>query len=70
MSLNNLAGVARFMGHSAMSAAFWLHFAGIFLTYFLQAAMAYCACCLVNRLLHKPQQRFFLWMAFLLGAGT
>jgi beta-lactamase regulating signal transducer with metallopeptidase domain len=53
-----------------MSAAFGLHFAGLFLSYFLQVAVAYCACCLVNRLLHKPQQRFFLWMVFLLAAGT
>ncbi len=53
-----------------MSAAFGLHFAGAFLSYFLQVAVAYCACCLVNRLLNKPQQRFFVWMVFLMGAGT
>src|SRR5262245_44619999 len=53
-----------------MNAAFCLHFAGIFLSYFLQVAMAYGACCLLSRLLSRPQHRFFLWMLFLLGAGS
>ena len=58
------------LSFSAISAAFGLRFAGAFLSYFLQVAVAYVACRLVDRLLHKPQQRFFLWMIFLLGAGT
>ena len=53
-----------------MSPELSLHFAGIFLSYFLKVAAAYLACWLLNRLLRKPQQRFLMWMVFLLGAGT
>jgi hypothetical protein len=47
-----------------------LHLAGSFLTYFLQVAVAYGVCLLLCRLLRKPQQRFLLWLCFLLGSGT
>lgn len=53
-----------------MSPELCLHFAGIFLSYFLKVAAAYLGCWLLNRLLRKPQQRFLMWMVFLLGAGT
>ncbi len=53
-----------------MSPDLCLHFAGVVLSYFLQVAAAYLACCLLDRLLHRPQQRFLLWMVFLLGSGT
>ena len=47
-----------------------LHFAGIFLSYSLQIGVAYASCILLSRLLRRPQQRFLLWLTFLLGAGT
>ncbi len=53
-----------------MSPALGLHFAGVFLSYFLQVAAAYAVCCLLDRLLRRPQQRFLLWMSFLIGAGA
>lgn len=53
-----------------MAPALYLHFTGVFLSYSLRVGVAYMACCFLARLLHKPQQRFLLWMVFLLGAGT
>jgi beta-lactamase regulating signal transducer with metallopeptidase domain len=53
-----------------MTSLLCLHFAGVVLSYSLQLAMAYGTCRLLNCLLSKPQQRFFLWMVFLLGSGT
>jgi beta-lactamase regulating signal transducer with metallopeptidase domain len=53
-----------------MSPALWLHFASLFLSYFLEIAVVYVVCCILGCLLRMPHQRFFLWMGFLLGAGT
>ena len=46
-----------------------LHFAAIFLNFFVRVALVFLACWLVNRLLSKPRQRFAVWMMFLLGTG-
>lgn len=43
-----------------------LHFAAVFLNFFLQITAAYCVCWMLNRLLVRPRQRFFVWAAFLL----
>ena len=48
-----------------MSAELCLHFAAIFLSYFLRVTAAFVACWMLNRLLAKPRQRFIVWMAFL-----
>jgi beta-lactamase regulating signal transducer with metallopeptidase domain len=53
-----------------MSPELSLHFAAIFLSYFLKVAAAYLVCRLLNRLLREPRQRFVMWAVFLLGAGT
>ncbi|HEY2498131.1 MAG TPA: M56 family metallopeptidase [Candidatus Angelobacter sp.] len=53
-----------------MSAELSLHFAAIFLSFFLRVATAYFACWLLNRLLRKPQHRFALWMIFLAGSAV
>jgi beta-lactamase regulating signal transducer with metallopeptidase domain len=53
-----------------MIPSLWLHFAGVFVSYFLQVGVAYAACVLLSRLVRKPQLRFLLWMAFLLGSAT
>ena len=47
-----------------------LHFAAIFLNYFLRVAVAYLACWMLNRLLRRPGQRFAMWTMFLLGSGA
>jgi beta-lactamase regulating signal transducer with metallopeptidase domain len=47
-----------------------LHFAAIFLNYFLRVAVAYLACWMLNRLLRRPGQRFAVWAMFLLGSGA
>lgn len=47
-----------------------LHFAAIFLNFFLRVAVAYFACWMLNRLLRKPGQRFAVWAVFLLGSGA
>ena len=47
-----------------------LHFAAVFLNFFLRVAVAYFACWLVNRLLRKPGQRFAVWAMFMLGSGA
>ena len=47
-----------------------LHFAAIFLNYFLRVAVAYLACWMLNRLLKKPGQRFAVWVMFLMGSGV
>ena len=51
-----------------MSAELCLHFAAIFLSYFLRVTVAFGACWMLNRLLAKPRQRFIVWMAFLIGS--
>lgn len=51
-----------------MSAELCLHFAAIFLSYFLRVTVAFGACWMLNRLLAKPHQRFIVWMAFLIGS--
>lgn len=53
-----------------MTAEVCLHFAAIFLNFFLRVAVVFLACWLVNRLLSKPRQRFAVWMMFLLGTGA
>jgi beta-lactamase regulating signal transducer with metallopeptidase domain len=45
-----------------------LHFAGVFLNFLLRVAVVYLGCWMLNRLLRKPQQRFVVWMMFLLGS--
>jgi beta-lactamase regulating signal transducer with metallopeptidase domain len=47
-----------------------LHFAAIFLNYFLRVAVAYLACWMLNRLLRRPGQRFAVWAMFLLGSAA
>ncbi|HEY2115152.1 MAG TPA: M56 family metallopeptidase [Candidatus Angelobacter sp.] len=47
-----------------------LHFAAIFLNFFLRVAVAYLVCWMLNRLLRKPGQRFAVWAMFLLGSGA
>jgi len=47
-----------------------LHFAAVFLNFFLRVAVAYFACWMVNRLLRKPGQRFVVWAMFLLGSAA
>lgn len=47
-----------------------LHFAAVFLNFFLRVAVTYFACWLVNRLLRKPGHRFAVWATFLLGSGA
>lgn len=53
-----------------MSAELCLHFAGIFLSYFLRVTVAFGACWMLNRLLAKPRQRFIVWMVFLIGSAA
>jgi D-alanyl-D-alanine endopeptidase (penicillin-binding protein 7) len=53
-----------------MSPEVCLHFAAVFLNYFLRVIAGYLACWMLNRLLRKPRQRFLVWMIFLLGSGT
>jgi beta-lactamase regulating signal transducer with metallopeptidase domain len=53
-----------------MSPELCLHFAAIFLNYFLRVAAGCLLCWLLNRLLGKPQQRFLVWLVFLLGSAT
>jgi beta-lactamase regulating signal transducer with metallopeptidase domain len=47
-----------------------LHFAAVFLNFFLRVAVGYCVCWMLNRLLSQPRQRFIVWTTFLLGAAT
>ncbi|HKV92423.1 MAG TPA: M56 family metallopeptidase [Candidatus Angelobacter sp.] len=47
-----------------------LHFAAVFLSFFLRVAAGYCVCWMLNRLLSKPRQRFVLWTTFLLGSAA
>lgn len=47
-----------------------LHFAAIFLNYFLKVTAAYFACWMLNRLLGKPRQRFVVWVVFLVGSAA
>jgi beta-lactamase regulating signal transducer with metallopeptidase domain len=53
-----------------MSAEVCLHFAAIFLGFFLKVTAAYFACSILNRLLSKPRQRFIVWMIFLTGSAA
>jgi len=53
-----------------MTAEVCLHFAAIFLNFFVRVALVFFACWLVNRLLSKPRQRFAVWMMFLLGTSA
>jgi beta-lactamase regulating signal transducer with metallopeptidase domain len=53
-----------------MSPELCLHFAAIFLNFFLRVAAGCFLCWLLNRLLRKPRQRFLVWMVFLLGSAT
>ena len=48
-----------------MSPELRLHFAAIFLSYFLRVTVAFGACWMLNRLLARPRQRFIVWMVFL-----
>lgn len=51
-----------------MSPDAYLHFAGIFIGYFLKVAVAYLLCLLLGRLLKGARQRFAIWLGFMLGA--
>jgi beta-lactamase regulating signal transducer with metallopeptidase domain len=53
-----------------MSAEVCLHFAAIFLGFFLKVTAAYFACSILNWLLSKPRQRFVVWMIFLTGSAA
>jgi beta-lactamase regulating signal transducer with metallopeptidase domain len=53
-----------------MSPELRLHFAAIYLSYFLRVTVAFGACWMVNRLLAKPRQRFIVWMVFLTGSAA
>jgi len=53
-----------------MSAEVCLHFAAIFLGFFLKVTAAYFACSILNRLFSKPRQRFIVWMIFLTGSAA
>ncbi|HEY6274499.1 MAG TPA: M56 family metallopeptidase [Terriglobales bacterium] len=53
-----------------MSSELSLYFAGIALSFFLQVAVAYIACSLLNRVLSRPGQRFAIWMAFLAASAA
>lgn len=58
------------MSRLSMSPEICLHFAAVFLNFFLRVAMAYLACWMANRLLRKPGQRFVVWTMFLMGSGA
>lgn len=51
-----------------MSPDAYLHFAGIFIGYFLKVAAAYVLCLLLGSLLRGPRQRFAIWLGFMLGS--
>ncbi|HXA84704.1 MAG TPA: M56 family metallopeptidase [Candidatus Dormibacteraeota bacterium] len=53
-----------------MRAEISLHFAAIFLSYFVKVTAAYFACWMLNRLLAKPRQRFIACMVFLVGSAA
>jgi beta-lactamase regulating signal transducer with metallopeptidase domain len=53
-----------------MNTELGLHFAAVFLNFFLRVAVGYCVCWMLSRLLNKPRQRFFVWTTFLLGSAT
>jgi beta-lactamase regulating signal transducer with metallopeptidase domain len=53
-----------------MNTELGLHFAAVFLNFFLRVAVGYCVCWMLSRLLSKPRQRFLLWTTFLLGSAT
>ena len=53
-----------------MRAEISLHFAALFLTYFLRVTAAYFACWMLNRLLGKPRHRFIVYMIFLVGSAA
>ncbi|HEY6970357.1 MAG TPA: M56 family metallopeptidase [Candidatus Angelobacter sp.] len=46
----------------------YLGFAGLFITYFLQVAVACLLCWFLTALLKSPRKRFTVWLSFLLGA--
>jgi beta-lactamase regulating signal transducer with metallopeptidase domain len=52
-----------------MTSELCLYFAGIFLSFSLQIALAYIACSLLHRVLSRPGHRFAVWMAFLAASG-
>lgn len=51
-----------------MSPDAYLHFAGIFIGYFLKVAAGYVLCLLLGSLLRGPRQRFAIWLGFMLGS--
>ena len=51
-----------------MSPLDYLGFAGLFITYLLQVAIAGVLCWLLTVLLKSPRKRFTLWLSFLLGS--
>ena len=51
-----------------MSPLDYLGFAGLFITYFLQLAIACLLCWLLTALLKSPRKRFSVWLSFLLGS--
>jgi beta-lactamase regulating signal transducer with metallopeptidase domain len=53
-----------------MSAEVCLHFAAIFLSYFLKVTAAFFACWIVTRLVGRPRQHFVVWMVFLAGSAA
>ncbi|HKD80819.1 MAG TPA: M56 family metallopeptidase [Candidatus Angelobacter sp.] len=47
-----------------------LHFAAIFLTFFLRVTVGCLFCWMLSRLLRQPRQRFVVWLGFLLGSAA
>ena len=52
-----------------MDSYLYLQFAGLFLSFCLKIAAGYLVCAALERLLHKPQHRFVLWLIFLVAAA-
>jgi beta-lactamase regulating signal transducer with metallopeptidase domain len=52
-----------------MTSELCLYLAGILFSFFLQIAVAYLACSLLNRVLSRPGQRFAVWMLFLAASS-
>ncbi|MGE5324501.1 MAG: M56 family metallopeptidase [Actinomycetota bacterium] len=50
-------------------APYSLYLAGVLLTFFMKVAAAFVLCLCLVRVLRSPNQRFFTWLGFLLGAG-
>lgn len=52
-----------------MSADVYLHFAVLFVSYFVKVAVAYLLCWLLAQLLPGPRLKFAAWLAFMLGSA-